>query len=83
MLPSFLGSPVLCFSLPSGSLMMRPLFPTVFSLKLLGTFVTFAQQPDASASCSINCRQGLLTPYFIQAACQAWPAHPGQLTPTC
>ena len=58
---SFLGSPVLCFSLPSGSLMMRPLFPAVFSLKLLGTFITFA----LSASCSINCRRGLLTPYFI------------------
>ena len=75
MLPSFLGSPVLCFSLPSGSLMMRPLFPTVFFLKLLGTFVTFAQQPDPSASCSINCGQGLLTLHFIRQ-----PVRPGQPT---
>ena len=62
-------------SLPSGSLMMRPLFPTVFFLKLLGTFVTFAQQPDPSASCSINCGQGLLTLHFIRQ-----PVRPGQPT---
>lgn len=61
--------------------MMRPL-PYSFSLKLLGTFVTFAQLPDPSASCSINCRQGLLTLLYPGSLSDGQPTQANSLPHT-